>query len=78
MTDADDEFEDDLLELLDFLAGKGKYRGLGKGDAIQLGQVAEDDHRHALLLELRRRGQARRKIVDGVAVWEATDFRRVD
>lgn len=76
MTDADEEFEDRLAEMLDFLAGKGKYRGLGKGRITE--GVAEDMEDHAALCELRRRGQARRtRDGDGWA-WEATGFRRAE
>ena len=78
MTPADEEFEDGLAEMLDFLAGKGKYRGLGKGRVTEPEEHPREMEDHATLCELRRRGLARRR-KDGKAwVWEATGFKRTE
>jgi hypothetical protein len=77
-SDADEAYEDVLAELLDFVAGSGKYAGLGRGDSTRPGDWPAEDERHALLAELNRRGLVRRRRDGDAWAWEATGLRRAD
>ena len=78
--DDDPEADDGLEELLDLIAGRGKYRGHGAGLWTHPGDHAEEDAIHAQCLELERRGLVRRKESDAVTratLWQARPGLRI-
>jgi len=71
--DEREAYEDELEELLDFISGKGKYKGLGKGGISEpTSGNAEDARQHAMLAELERRGLAKQMRDATGFVWRAT------
>ena len=68
--------EDAMAETLDLIRGTGKYSGLGTGLTLFHDRCSMAEY--CRCIELEKRGQIKRKAIEGGVEWEATGLRIAD